>query len=91
MLESDTAYVRGLLNVLRKRDVDALRGFLIEEAELRDPSRVAEIQSIGDDNLEARMYKMILARTELGELHADARRWLREHGREVRPDLGSST
>jgi hypothetical protein len=84
MPDSDTAYIRGLVSVLRKRDVDELRAFLKEEATIRDTSRANEIDSIDDESLESRMYKMILARKELTDLHADARRWLNEHGVEVR-------
>lgn len=84
MADANAAYIKGLLIILRKRDVDALRDFLREEAMVRDPERANEIDIISDCDLEARMYKMILTRQELGDLHADARRWLREHGKEVK-------
>ena len=84
MHNSDTVYLRRLSTVLKKRDVDALREFLKEEAAARDPERMAEIESISSEDLETRMYKMILARPELADLHADARRWLRDRGKEVR-------
>lgn len=84
MADSDSIYVRQLCDVLRKRDVEALREFLKVEAAARDPARAAEIEAIPDDDLQVRMYKMILARPELAEIHADARRWLQEHDVEVR-------
>lgn len=84
MAESDAIYTRGLSYVLRHRDVDMLRDFLRSEAAARDPERVGEIESIPQDDLEMRMYKMILARPDLGDMHADARRWFRENGKEVR-------
>lgn len=84
MPDMNAAYVKGLLTILKKRDVDALRDFLREEAEARNPEMADEIKYIPDEELETRMYKMILARQELGDLHADARRWLREHGKEVK-------
>jgi hypothetical protein len=79
MPDTNAAYIKGLLAILRKRDTDALRDFLREEASMRDPEKVREIESIPDDELETRMYKMILARQELSDLHADARRWMREN------------
>ena len=84
MTDFDVAYVKGLLTILKKHDVDALRDFLAEEARARDPEMEKEIESISDEELEIRMHKMILARPELGEIHAGSRRWLREHTQEVR-------
>lgn len=83
MAESDAIYSKGLSYVLRKRDVDTLREFLKSEAAARDPRRVSEIDAISEDDMQKRMYKMILARPELADMHADARRWLREHEAEV--------
>jgi hypothetical protein len=79
MADADTGYVQRLSYVLRKRDVDALREFLKQEAVVREPERALEIESIPNHELETRMHKMILARPDLGDLHADARRWLREN------------
>jgi hypothetical protein len=84
MAGSDAIYVKQLSEVLKTRDVDTLREFLKSEAVARDPERVVEIESISHDDLQMRMYKMILARPELGDMHADARRWLREHEDEFR-------
>ncbi|MEN6520862.1 MAG: hypothetical protein ABFD46_06905 [Armatimonadota bacterium] len=84
MPDTDSAYIKGLLTILKKRDVDALRDFLREEAQARNPEKLEEINYISDEDLEARMYKMILLRQELSDLHADARRWIREHGIEVK-------
>jgi hypothetical protein len=59
--------------------VDELREFLKQEAVAREPDRALEIEVIPQRDLEIRMHKMILARSELSDMHADARRWLREH------------
>jgi hypothetical protein len=85
MANSDTTYAASLSTVLRKRDIGALRDFLKSEAITRDPDRVDEIDEIAETDLEVRMYKMILTRPDLGDLHADARRWLTGHGFEYRP------
>lgn len=84
MPETDASYVSKLCEVLRTKDVEALRQFLIKSAENRDPDYVAEIEAIPAGELEKRMYKMIAARPDLADMHADARRWLNEHGAEVR-------
>lgn len=78
MTDTDAGYVQRLSYVLRKRDVDELREFLKHEAAAREPERVTEIEAIPYHDLETRLHKMILARPDLGDLHADARRWLRE-------------
>lgn len=79
MPDSDAKYVQRLSSVLRKRDVEELRDFLKQEAAQRDPEHVAEVDAIPNHDLETRMHKMILARPDLADLHADARRWLREN------------
>jgi hypothetical protein len=84
MAGTDAIYVKQLSEVLRKRDVEELRAFLRSESEAREQSTSAEIDSITNEDLQIRMYKMIIARPELGDIHADARRWLREHDIEVR-------
>lgn len=80
MASNDASYGKRLSDVLKLRDVATLRAFLIEEAKMRDPERIMEIDSISDEDLEKRMYKMIIARPDLGDMHADARRWLRDNG-----------
>jgi hypothetical protein len=84
MADTDTIYTANLSAVLRKRDTAALRDFLKAEACGRDPDRVDEIDEIAKTDLEVRMYKMILSRPDLADLHADARRWLTGHGFEYR-------
>jgi hypothetical protein len=83
MPESDASYTRKLSDVLREKDVDALREFLIVSAENRDPDYVAEVEAIPEEELRKRMYKMILARPDLSDMHAEARTWLQEHGKDV--------
>ncbi len=83
MINPDAGYVKRLAYVLRKRDVEELREFLRHEANLREPERAGEIDEIAGHDLEVRMHKMILSRGDLADMHADARRWLREHDVEV--------
>jgi hypothetical protein len=84
MANADSIYTASLSAVLRKRDTAALRDFLKSEACARDLDRVDEIDEIAETDLEVRMYKMILTKPDLGDLHADARRWLKGHGFEYR-------
>jgi hypothetical protein len=84
MAEIDVKYVKQLSVVLKKKDVDALRDFLREEASARDPLTAAEIDEISDCDLEIRMYKMILARPDMADIHSDARRWMNDHGFDIR-------
>ncbi|MDO8683130.1 MAG: hypothetical protein Q7N50_06580 [Armatimonadota bacterium] len=79
--EADASYVQQMGRVLRKRDVAALRDFLIQAAmERNDPSEAEEIKGIPEADLEVRMHKMIMARKDLHDLHEESRKWLIAHG-----------
>lgn len=84
MADSEVTYSNKLTEILRSKDVDGLRDFLHKEAEARDPEMAAEIDGIPDCDLEVRMYKMILAKSELRDIHSDARRWMKENDVEDR-------
>jgi hypothetical protein len=79
--DTDASYVQQMAAVLRKKDVAALREFLVAAAnERNDESEVAEIQGIPEADLEARMHKMIMARKDLPDMHDESRKWLVAHG-----------
>jgi hypothetical protein len=79
--DTDASYVQQMAAVLRKRDVAALREFLVTAAnERNDAGEVAEIQGIPEADLEARMHKMIMARKDLSDMHDESRKWLIAHG-----------
>jgi hypothetical protein len=80
MPETDQTYAERLSAVLRTKNAGALRTFLAESAENRDPDYVEEIKAIPDEEMEKRMYKMIAARPDLSDMHAEARKWLKDHG-----------
>lgn len=78
---ADAAYVANMRDVLRKRDVSALREFLVRSATVRkEPEEAAQLESLSHDALEARMHKMIMARMDLADLHDESRKWLIAHG-----------
>jgi len=79
--DSDAAYVQQLGKVLRRRDVAALREFLVKSANERDdPGEAAEITGMPEADLETRMHKMITARRDLADLYEESSRWLSERG-----------
>ena len=79
--DDDIVYVRQMGGVLRKNDVAALRDFLAASAEERnDPGEAMEIRGIPEADMEARMHKMIVARKDLEDIHAESREWLVAHG-----------
>ena len=83
MENKDTNYTQKLVDTLRTKDPVKLRDFLRRSAEERDPERVHEIDTIPEDKMVVRMHKMIIARRELADLHAESRAWLAEHDQEV--------
>lgn len=81
MTAGDRDYVQQLGAVLRRREVGALRAFLIEQAaRYGDDRQVAAIEQQGDDELTTLLHRMILARGDLADLHPASHRWLAEHG-----------
>jgi len=67
----DSTYQQQLGRILRLRDPSALRSFLVQQAgTFGDDSQVQAINAQSDTELEVIMHRMILARTDLGDLHA---------------------
>ncbi len=80
MSADDRSYVAQLGQVLRRRDVAALRAFLEAQAgRYGDERQVEAIRGQSDAELEALMHRMIVSRPDLAQLHAESRRWLARH------------
>lgn len=80
---ADQDYQRQLGEVLRQRDPAALRRFLeANAARYGDERQVEAIRQKSEGELLELMHRMILARSDLAELHAESRRWL--HARQAR-------
>ena len=76
-MADDQEYARRLGQVLRQRDVAALRAFLEEQAgRYGDERQVEAIRAQSDAELEAILHRMILARPDLADLHAESQRRL---------------
>jgi hypothetical protein len=66
----DNAYQEQLGQILRLRDPSALRSFLVQQATtFGDDGQVQAIKAQSDEELEIIMHRMILARTDLIDLH----------------------
>lgn len=80
-MADDLDYVRRLGEVLRQRDVAALRAFLeAQAARYGDERQVQAIHEQSDQELELILHRMILARSDLGDLHAESQRRLAPEG-----------
>ena len=91
MTAGDRDYVRRLGEVLRRCDVAALREFLAEQAaRFGDERQVADVRGRDAAELEALLHRMIVARPDLADLHAESERWLAAHGAgpPARPQAG---
>ena len=81
MSAGDRDYVRRLGQVLRQRDPAALREFLAEQAgRFGDERQVADIRTKDEGEMELLLHRMIVARPDLADLHAESQRWLADHG-----------
>jgi len=77
----EPSYVAQLGNVLRRRDVVALRAFLLQSAaRFGDTKQVVDVQEKTEDELEELLHRMIVARPDLKDLHRASREWLFRHG-----------
>jgi hypothetical protein len=77
----EPSYVAQLGAVLRRRDVAALRAFLLLSAErFGDTRQVADVEQKSADELEELLHRMIVARPDLEDLHRASREWLFRHG-----------
>jgi hypothetical protein len=80
-MAGDQEYGRLLGQVLRQRDVPALRAFLQEQAaRYGDERQVEAIRNQTDSELELILHRMILSRPDLGDLHAESERRLTAAG-----------
>jgi hypothetical protein len=82
----DRSYVAQLGEVLRQRDVGALRAFLETQAgRYGDERQVDAIRAQSDAELETLLHRMIVSRLDLAPLHAESQRWLATQARPGRP------
>ena len=80
-MQREPSYAARLGAVLRRRDVVALRAFLIESAQrFGDDTQVSDVQAKSDEEMEELLHRMIVARPDLNDLHRASRQWLFEHG-----------
>jgi hypothetical protein len=77
MTADDRAYAAQLGDVLRQRDIWALRAFLEAQAgRYGDERQVEAIRAQSDAELEVLLHRMTLARNDLQDLHGESGRWL---------------
>jgi hypothetical protein len=77
----EQSYVAQLGNVLRRRDAQTLRAFLLQSAErFGDTRQVADVEAKSDDEMEELLHRMIVARPDLEDLHRASREWLFRQG-----------
>ena len=77
----EPSYAAQLGGVLRRRDVAALRTFLVQSASrYGDMKQVLDVQGKSEDEMEELLHRMIVARPDLEDLHRASREWLFRHG-----------
>ncbi len=77
----EPSYAAQLGGVLRRRDVAALRAFLLQSASrFGDMKQVKDVREKSEDELEELLHRMIVARPDLEDLHRASREWLFRHG-----------
>ena len=77
----EPSYAAQLGSVLRRRDVGALRAFLLQSASrFGDMKQVLDVQGKSEDEMEELLHRMIVARPDLKDLHRASREWLFRHG-----------
>jgi hypothetical protein len=80
-LEIERGYAdfhRGLNRILRKRDVKAFKGHVARHP--MQAGRLSHCLGLSDELAEVEMYKAILIRSALSDLHKDATEWLKRKG-----------
>ncbi len=80
-LEIERGYAdfhRGLNRILRKRDVKAFKAHVA--AHPMQAGRLSHCLGLSDELAEVEMYKAILIRSALSDLHKDAFEWLTRKG-----------
>jgi len=80
-MPAEPSYQAQLGGVLRRRDVRALRTFLVQSASrYGDMKQVRDVQGKSEDDMEELLHRMIVARPDLADLHRASREWLFRHG-----------
>jgi hypothetical protein len=80
-LEIERGYAdfhRGLNRILRKRDVKAFKAHIARHP--MQAGRLSHCLGLSDELAEGEMYKAILNRSALHDLHQEAAEWLRRKG-----------
>jgi len=83
-LEVERGYAgfhRGLNRVLRKRDVKAFKAHIA--CHPMQAGRLSHCLGLSNELAEIEMYKAILIRSALSDLHEEAAEWLRRKGMEL--------
>lgn len=85
----EPSYASKLGAVLRLRDPDRLREFLLESARrFGDARQVADVDAKSSDEMLELLHRMIVARPDLKDLHRASREWLFHHGIDTFGDSG---
>lgn len=75
--QTDRDYFEELGMVLRRRDPEALREFLMGKArQFGDEAQICQIAGQSAPEMEALLHRMITVRPDLRELHQESRSWL---------------
>ena len=79
--QPEPSYGAQLGSVLRGREPQALRAFLLRSAErFGDQRQVEDVQAKSPQEMEELLHRMILARPDLEPLHRASREWLFKNG-----------
>ena len=77
----EPSYAARLGAVLRQRNPQALRQFLLDSARrFGDERQVEDVEGKSDDEMQELLHRMILARPDLSALHRASREWLFHQG-----------
>ena len=77
----EPSYAARLGAVLRLRNPDQLRDFLLASAQrFGDARQVADVEGKTNDEMLELLHRMIVARSDLKDLHRASREWLFLHG-----------
>ena len=83
-MTGEPSYRAQLGSVLRRRDVRALRAFLLHSAQrYGDAKQIADVDAKSEGELEELLHRMIVARADLTDLHRASREWLFRRGIDV--------
>ena len=85
--QSFANFHRKLNHILRKRDVKFFKSHVAKNP--RQAGRLSHCLGLSDELAEIEMYKAILVRSALKDLHSEALEWFRERG--IEPPSPRST